>query len=284
MIQRSKRIGIVAPGRAIDRGVAAKVAALGREAFGADGLELVFHPQCFQQAGHFAGPDAMRAEAFVETANDPEIDAVWFARGGYGSCRLLDIAIHRLGPTARRKTYLGYSDTGSLLASLYKDRIGTVAHGPMPSDISRPDGEIAVRRALDFLLRGAGPDVLEPTASASGHFAAFNITVLANLIGTPLVPDLTGHVLMLEDVGEYHYSLDRMLFNITSSLEMRGLAGLRLGRCDPIPENDIAFGSTESEIAAHWCERNAIPYLGRADIGHDIQNKVVVFGARNPGS
>ncbi|MFN7167617.1 MAG: LD-carboxypeptidase [Pannonibacter sp.] len=280
MVQRRMRLGIVAPGRAIDRGIEAKVTALANEIYGAGQLELVFHPQCFLQAGHFAGPDGARADAFAEMANDPDLDAIWFARGGYGACRLLDIAFDRLGPAARLKTYLGYSDTGSLLARLYKDAIGTVAHGPMPSDITRPGGEAAIRRSLDFLLEGDLCDGLEPATRAPGNYAAFNITVLANLIGTPWVPDLSGHVLLLEDVGEYHYSLDRMLFNITSSREMRGLAGLRLGRCNPVPENDIDFGSSEEEIAAQWCARRAIPYLGRADIGHDADNKVVVFGAR----
>jgi muramoyltetrapeptide carboxypeptidase len=71
------RIGIVGPGRAIDRGIADRVSALA-----GGSAELVFHPQCFLREGHFAGPDAARAAAFSEFANDPALDAVWFARGG----------------------------------------------------------------------------------------------------------------------------------------------------------------------------------------------------------
>ena len=279
-MQKRIRLGIVAPGRAIDKKIEHSVSALAADTYGETCLELVFHPQCFSRSGHFAGSDNERAEAFVEMSNDPELDAIWFARGGYGSCRLLDIAFKDLGPAARRKTYLGYSDTGSLLARLYKDSIGTVAHGPMPADITRTGGEAAILRVLSYFLDRDRKNEIEASTREPGCYAAFNITVLANLIGTPWVPDLTDHILMLEEVSEYHYSLDRMLFNITSSPSMRNVSGIQLGRCNAIPDNDIDFEATEEEIAKHWCTRNSIPFLGRADIGHDVDNKIVVFGTQ----
>jgi muramoyltetrapeptide carboxypeptidase len=270
-----RRIGIVGPGRAIDRALAERVQALaGNDA------ELVFHPQCFLRHGHFAGPDAARAAAFAEYANDPSLDAVWFARGGYGACRMLDLAFEDLGPASRRKTYLGYSDAGSLLARLARDGIGRVVHGPMPADILREGGEAAVRRALDFLTGKDGGAGLDAASRGPGKFAAFNISVFASLIGTGWLPDLSGHVLMLEDVGEYHYRLDRMMFTITANPDVQRVAGIRLGRCGAIPVNDVDFVLSEEEIVTHWCERNGIAYLGRADIGHDVDNKIVVFGER----
>lgn len=275
MTQRRTRIGIVGPGRAVDRGLAERVSALA-----GDVAELVWHPQCFLRAGHFAGPDAARAAAFAEYANDPSLDVVWFARGGYGACRILDTAFENLGDAARAKTYLGYSDAGSLLARLARDAIGRVAHGPMPADILREGGEAAVRRSLGFLTGtddGAG---IDPVTLAPGKYAAFNISVFASLIGTGWLPDLTGHVLMLEDVGEYHYRLDRMMFTITSNPDVKKVAGIRLGRCGAIPVNDVDFGRDEEEIVRDWCARGGIAYLGRADIGHDVDNKIVVFGAR----
>ena len=90
--------------------------------------------------GHFAGDDESRARAFVDFANDPRIDAVWFARGGYGSCRIAEAAVAALTPAAAKKRYLGYSDAGSILAALYKAGIGQVAHGPMASDVNRRTG------------------------------------------------------------------------------------------------------------------------------------------------
>ncbi len=122
------------------------------------------------------------------------------------------------------------------------------------------------------------PAALEPTVDAATKTAAFNITVLSQLLGTPLQPDLAGHVLMLEEVGEAMYRIDRSLFHITSNADIRRVAGIMLGRCSAITPNDPDFGMNEEEIARHWCRRSGIPWLGRADIGHDIGNKVVPFG------
>ena len=239
-------------------------------------VELTFHPQCFLASGHFAGTDDERAEAFLDVANDVSFGAVWFARGGYGSGRIAGSAIAGLKPAAREKLYLGYSDLGFMLAGLYKAGC-RVAHGPMPADLTRGDGEVAVTRALNFLVDRAS-ETLEPNVSASHPSAAFNITVLNNILGTALEPDLVGHVLMLEEVSEHMYRIDRSLQHITSFASIRRVAGIRLGRCSLIPPNDPDFGEEEEAVMQHWCRLSGIPYLGRADIGHDIDNKIVPFG------
>jgi muramoyltetrapeptide carboxypeptidase len=270
------RIGIVAPACPLDPAVADGVRVLAAEQYG-PALELVIHPQCYLSEGHFAGPDAARAEAFVEMANDPSLDAIWFARGGYGSNRIVFEALDRLGDAARTKIYLGYSDMGFLLAGLCKRGIGRPVHGPMVSDFKRSGGEAAVLRALDWLVTG---DLSHIEPAARGRRAmAFNMTVLGTLLGTPLQPDFTDCILMLEDVDEHHYRLDRTLFGITANPSVQRCAGLMLGRCAPIPENDRPFGMDEDTIAQHWCTVSGIPWLGRADIGHDVGNKIVPFPA-----
>lgn len=270
------RIGVVAPSCPIDDAVAERVTARAEALYGA-AVELDFHPQCFLSAGHFAGEDCAREAAFVEAANDPHLDAIWFARGGYGACRVAEGAIARLGEAARRKTYLGYSDAGTLLGGLYGRGIGTVAHGPMPVDIRRDGGEAAVDRALRWLVE-RDPASLEPGLDGERPAAAFNMTILSMLIGTPLQPDLSGHVLLLEDVGEYHYRIDRTLCHITSNPGIREVAGIRFGRVSDITPNDRPFGHDVEEIAAHWCHVSGIRHLGGADIGHDAANRVVPFG------
>ena len=239
--------------------------------------EIVFHPQCFASAGHFAGDDATRAAAFLEAANDPAFDALWFARGGYGAGRLAELVLPNLTSQARRKTYLGYSDAGALFGALYRHGIGTIFHGPMPADMARDQGEVAIARALSFLT-DRDEAALEPNISREAPNAAFNITILSHLLGTPFEPDLSGHVVMLEEVSEHMYRIDRALLQITSSPMMRRAKGLRLGRCSAIPANDPDFGQNEEQVIRHWCAVSGIPYLGRADIGHDIDNKIVPFG------
>jgi muramoyltetrapeptide carboxypeptidase len=276
------RIGLVAPSCTLDASIPDRLRAI------APDHEFVFHPQCFLSEGHFAGPDQAREDALVEMANDPAIEAIWFAKGGYGACRIAESAIARMGEAARTKRYLGYSDAGFLLAGLYARGIGTVAHGPMPSGLHREDGAASILRSLDWLATGKADPTTEGSGSqlnlspplVGGRYkqVAFNLTVFSQLLGTRLEPDLTDHVLMLEDVAEYMYRLDRSLFHITSSANVRRVAGMRLGRCSDIPDNDPAFAQTEEEITQYWCAKSGIAYLGRADIGHDGNNKVVPFG------
>src|SRR4029077_7709833 len=158
------RIGIVAPASRISPELADEVRELADNLF-AGRIEILFHPQCFLASGHFAGTDDERVEAFLDIANDSSFDSAWFARGGYGSGRIAEKAIAGLKPAARVKLYLGYSDLGFMLAGLY--RAGCrVAHGPMPAALTRAGGEVAVTRALRFLVDRA-PETLEPSVSAS---------------------------------------------------------------------------------------------------------------------
>lgn len=269
------RIGVVAPAGRLERETAERVTALA--ATTRPDVELVVHPQCFLASGHFAGTDEKRLEAFVEMANDPGIDAIWFGRGGYGSNRIASAAIDLLGRAARDKAYLGFSDIGYLLGGLYRAGFPAIAHGPMVADIRHEGGEGAVARALAWLV-DRDLKAVEPTVEAGVPRTAFNLTILGTLLGTALEPDLDGHVLMLEDVGEAAYRVDRAMSHLVGQPAMQRLRGIRAGRFDPVPSNDPDFGQEPVEIVRCWCERAGIPYLGRADIGHDVGNKVVPFG------
>jgi muramoyltetrapeptide carboxypeptidase len=269
------RIAVVAPSSRFSEEAAQRVTAIAARA--QPGVELHFHPQCFLTHNHFAGTDAARADALVEAANDPAVDAIWFARGGYGACRIAEAALARLGPAARTKAWLGYSDAGFLLAGLYRAGFANVAHGPMPQDAMRDGGEAAVERALAWLAARA-PETLEPGLEPGRPYAAFNITVLGMLLGTALEPDLAGHILLLEEVSEHLYATDRALFHLAASPAIQRVAGIRLGRVNDVKPNDPDFGESAGAVARHWCERYGIAWLGRADIGHDSANKVVLFG------
>ena len=277
MTEGACRIAVVAPSTRLSPDVVGKVHAIAAARFPNRPLAIVFHPQCFASAGHFAGDDAMRAGAFLEAANDPAFDAVWFARGGYGAGRLAELVLPNLTSQARRKTYLGYSDAGALLGALYRAGFMGLAHGPMAQDILRDGGEAAIERALAWII-DRDPAALEPGLRAGRKAAAFNLATLSSIVGTPFQPDLSEHELLLEEVSEHTYRIDRYLLHVTSNPDIRRIAGLRLGRCSDVPDNDPAFGETEEQVARYWCERSGIAWLGRADIGHDAANRVVPFG------
>lgn len=268
------RIGVVAPGKRLEEDVAERLVAFAAEHFAH--VELHIHPQCFFTHGHFAGPDASRAQAFLDVANDASFDALWWARGGYGANRVAPLVLPHLTDAARRKIYLGYSDAGFILAGLYKRGFPFVAHGPVARDITRDGGETAIARALAFLSTRAS-ETLEPNVGTAPS-VAFNLCVLSHIVGTEHMPDLTGHVLMLEETSEELYRIDRSFAHIAAAPGMRRLAGLRLGRVADILPNDPDFGATPEQIARHWCHTCGIAWLGLADIGHDTANKIVPFG------
>ena len=268
------RVAVVAPSCPLKREAADAVEAI---VAGRGDCELVIHPQCFLTEGHFAGPDEERLAALREVMGDPSLDAVWFARGGYGSNRIAEAALADLPSAASAKTYMGYSDAGFLLAGLHKAGLDAV-WGPMPQDILRPGGERAIMRALDWLVR-RDASALEP--ALDGPAMAFNLTVLSNLLGTSLEPDFTGVDLLIEEVSEHLYAMDRAMFHVTALPAIQKVRRLRLGRVSDVLPNDPDFGADEAGIVEQWCARSGIPFGGRADIGHDAQNRVVPFRWRN---
>ena len=270
------RIAVVAPSNALKREVADRVEAIVRER---GDCAVRFHPQCFLSDGHFAGSDEQRLSALREVMEDEAVDAVWFARGGYGSNRIAGAAVEALPKEALSKQFMGYSDTGFLLAAFHKAGL-CVAHGPMPQDVLREGGEAAIHRALDWLLN-RDPAALEPELRQPAM--AFNLTVLSKLLGTSLEPDFSGVELLIEEVSEYHYGIDRLMFHVTSSANVRKAARIRLGRVSDIRENDPAWGSDDRSIVADWCRRSGIEIGSPADIGHDSGNKVVPFGRSASG-
>ena len=269
------KIGVVAPGRPIDPTVATRVSAFVAVLY--PEVEIVFHPQCFLSAGHFAGPDEARAAAFLEYANDPAFDAIWFARGGYGSNRILAEVMPKLGPAANHKTYIGFSDMGFIMGALYARRIGRQVHAAMPISLGRNDPGDSNAWALAWLVN-KDRNALEPSLADGKPAAAFNLAILTSMIGTPWLPDLTDHVLMIEEVDEPLYRIDRMLFQMAHATQLKGIRGIRLGAVTGIAENDPPFGETMDQIIVRWCKEMGVPFLGSAQIGHIENNRVVPFG------
>ncbi len=264
------RIAVVAPSCTLKREAADAVAAI---VASRGDCELVVHPQCFSSEGHFAGPDEERLAALRTVMADDSIDAVWFARGGYGSNRIAEAAVRNLPDAATSKAYLGYSDAGFLLAAFHKAGL-RVAHGPMPSDVLRHGGDAAVTRALDFMVQRSDSGK-EP--GLDGPAFAFNLTVLSNFLGTKLEPDFAGRELIIEDIGEHLYRIDRTMFHLTGVASVREIRRMRLGRISDIIENQPVFLGDAESVVRDWCDKAGISYGGRADIGHDAGNRIVPF-------
>jgi muramoyltetrapeptide carboxypeptidase len=200
------------------------------------GFEPVLAANLRSRDGLFAGGDAERLDAFHRLAADPDLPAIFFARGGHGLLRVLtglDWDLLRRRPRA----YVGYSDLTPFLLEVVR-RLGLVAfHGPMvAADLGRglaPEEEGSLLAALAGRYPAVQPFsrwLREPAAApASGPLLGGCLSLLTATLGTPFAPDLEGALVFWEDVGEPLYRVDRMLTHLGLSGNLANIAGMIVG-------------------------------------------------------
>ena len=249
------------------------MAGLGFEPVLADNLDASHY--------YLAGPDSDRLDAFHRLAADPTVAAIVFARGGYGVPRLLDRIDWPL--LARHpRAYVGYSDLTPFLLGVVQ-HLGIAAfHGPMVAgDFARGMDEIEVRSFLDA-VGGRLPSTLPITGwwrrgPAEGRLVGGCLSMLTATLGTPHFPDLSGAVLVLEDVGERLYRVDRMLTQLRLSGELDDLAGLVLGHVDLLRGEDSEVLET---ILAEVLGGYSWPVARGLPSGHSPPNLTLPLGLR----
>jgi muramoyltetrapeptide carboxypeptidase len=249
----------------------------GRDLLQAMGFRTTAPEAIFAREGYLAGGDRQRAEVLNGLFADPEVRGIVCARGGYGSTRMLpflDLEAIRAHP----KVFVGFSDITGLHAVL-TDRCRMVTfHGPMAASL--PDTSEEGRAALWETLTGASPVVLMPptglvavAGQARGPVAGGNLALLAHLVGTPYFPQLAGRILVLEDVDEAPYRIDRMLWQLRLAGALSQAVGLVLGsfeRCGTYAE---IVG-----IAAAAVRPLGIPVVAGFPIGHGAANVTLPLG------
>ena len=216
----------------------------GLAALAALGFEPVPAANLGARHGYLAGRDDERLAAFHELAADPSLTAIFFARGGYGVPRLFDRIDWDL-LAAHPRAYVGYSDLTPFLHQVVR-RLGLASfHGPMAAaDLARgltPEEERSMLSALagEVPLAFPASEALVP-GSAEGPLAGGCLSLLAAAAGTPSAPDLEGSIVLLEDVNERLYRLDRMLTQLLQAGLLGGVAGIAIGHFDLAPGEDAA--------------------------------------------
>ncbi|WP_412067290.1 LD-carboxypeptidase [Rubrivirga sp. IMCC43871] len=251
------------------------------------GLQTVAAPTLLARDGYFAGTDRQRADAITAMFADDRVDAVMAMRGGWGAARALpfvDWDVVRANP----KVLCGFSDNTSLLLAAYA-RTGLVTfHGPnATSEMGGMTGDSFRRVVMDgtaATLRTTGTPLSAPTpitpGRATGRLVGGNLSVLASLVGTEWMPDLGGHILFVEDIGEGIYRIDRMLTQLGQAGLLAGLAGFVFGvcpRCDP--DSGEVDGFTLDEVVRQHIAPLGVPAFQGASIGHTSRKLTVPIGA-----
>ena len=245
------------------------------------GWEPVVSHHALARTGYFAGDDEARAADLNDALRDRRIDGVWCLRGGYGAIRVLD----RVDWSALRgqaKPILGYSDVTAMHGAIARQAGIVSYHAPTArtplSPFSRASLERAVMRGEDSCGVAERARVVRP-GRARGRFEGGNLAVFTALVGTPYLPPLDGALLLLEDINEPVYRIDRMLAQLRLSGALHGVRGLIFGDCTNCPEESDDGARTLDDVLQEVADWLRVPCLAGVPIGHVTEQWTVGLGA-----
>ncbi|MCI0569118.1 MAG: LD-carboxypeptidase [Myxococcaceae bacterium] len=264
---------VVAPAGPFDRaGFDAGVARLSSR------YRVLFDDRLFARERYLAGTDALRAAMLSEALEDREGRAVFCARGGYGAMRLLPSV--RL-PVGAPPLLAGFSDITALHA-LFQTHGRASLHAPVLTQLGR-QGDDVLSRLVQLLESPEPAPPLEGTTClvsgrAEGRLVGGNLSVFTRLLGTPYFPDVTGALLLLEDVGERPYRLDRMWTHLKLAGVFDRAAGIVLGDFTLCDEKDADY--THLDVLRALAEETGLPCAAGFRVGHGDVNQPVPLGVR----
>lgn len=245
------------------------------------GWESVAMPNALGRAGYLAGRDDDRLADLHAAFADPRIDAIWCVRGGYGTMRLLH-ALDLDLVAKRPKPLLGYSDVTALHAAVAGRAGVTSFHAPVARAALPP----LALRSLRLATSGEGDPcglaaearVLRP-GTAEGRLAGGNLALVAALCGTPWMPDLDDAILVLEDVHEAVYRIDRMLRQLLLSGRCASVRGVVFGQFTDLPEEPPEDTRPLDEVLGEFADALGVPCIAGAPVGHVDEQWTIEIGA-----
>lgn len=249
------------------------------------GLKPRIYPHALDTYSFYAGTDEHRLADFNAALADPEIRGIFCIRGGYGAQRIvqdLDFEAARRDP----KLVVGFSDITAIHGALWShSRVATV-HGPVATQLERggvfASGVWHATMSTAPILVTANP--AEPTFDvrtqgvANGRLIGGNLSILSTSIGTSFMPELSGAILLLEDVGEAPYRIDRMLTHLINSGAIHAVAGVAIGQFSG--PKSTAGPVTASSVLLERLSFLQVPILGGLSIGHGDINYAVPLGTK----
>jgi muramoyltetrapeptide carboxypeptidase len=274
-LQPADPVGVIAPASGFERASfetgLALLAARYRPVAGA---------ALFERHRYLAGTDARRRADLLQALGDPQLRAVFCARGGYGATRLL-ARLAGVAPPGDPKLLVGFSDITAL--HLWLQANGRISiHGPVLTQLARLPASTAERLfALLESTRPAPPLQAEATyvgGRAEGALIGGNLSVLSRVLGTSFMPDLDGSVLLLEDQGERPYRLDRMWTHLEIAGVFRRVRGIALGTFTACEEAGADYGS--ADVLRELAQTTGLPCAAGFPIGHGDVNEPVPLGVR----
>jgi muramoyltetrapeptide carboxypeptidase len=277
-LQKGDRIRIVAPAGKVQKD---KILP-GIDLLVEEGFEVIVGKHVFGKHFQFSGTDQQRAFDLQEAINDERTKAIICARGGYGCVRLIEMI--NFEPLLKNPKWLvGFSDITVIHIILNKIGIASI-HGAMPGFfIENKKPGRSFFSLIDALISGkssfdVAADPFNRRGTGLGELIGGNLSLLYSLQGTPWQLDTTGKILILEDVSEYLYHLDRMIMNLRIAGQFRHLAGLVVGGFTELKDNESPFGKTAAEIIVDAVRDYRYPVCFDFPIGHLPRNLSFISG------
>ena len=231
---------------------------------------------------YFSGTDEDRCDELQAMLNDPGIDAILFGRGGYGLGRIID-QLDFSAVQERPKWIAGFSDITVIHARLNRLGIASI-HGPMAAAFKGTGHRNEFVQSLKAVLAGkkmnytAEPHQYNRTGKATGELVGGNLSLVAHLCGTPDALNTDGKILFLEDVGEYLYNVDRMLWQLKRNGLFNNLAGLVLGGFTDLKNTTRPFGKKIDDLLHELFAEFAFPVCYRFPVSHNKENVALKVG------
>ncbi len=278
-LKRGDRIRIISPSGKVSKDKVLQ----GIELLHDEGFEVIIGRHVFDRHFQYAGTDQQRAADFQEAINDPETKAIICARGGYGSVRIIEKL--DFSPMLRNPKWLvGFSDI--TVFHLVLNRLGLASiHGVMPAfflENKKPSKSFF--SLIKTLLSGVSavetmPNSLNRTGDAAGELVGGNLSLIYSLQATPWQIETKGKILLLEDLSEYLYHIDRMMQNLKLSGALSQLSGLVIGGFTELQDNESPFGKSAYEIIRSAVEEYDYPVCFDIPSGHIPKNLSLIMGA-----
>ncbi len=244
-------------------------------------LEVVLGETVTAEFHQFAGNDTLRASDLSRFIADSSIKAIFAARGGYGTIRMID-DVDFMPVKEAPKWIIGFSDITVLHAHVFANFGLQSIHGQMPMTI--PDGTSASLQTLRKALFGEefsyhfSAEKLNREGEAQGILVGGNLALLLAVSGSVSDFDYDGKILFIEDVGEYLYSIDRMMRTLKRAGKLKNLAGLMVGGFTELKDNEIPFGQTVEDIIFEVVKEYDYPVCFNFPAGHIANNQALIFG------
>jgi muramoyltetrapeptide carboxypeptidase len=247
------------------------------------GLKVRFGQNLFGADNQFSGTDNDRLNDLNDAIRDPEIKAIFCARGGYGTARICD-GMDMKALSNQPTWIVGYSDITALHSHIYRNLGLCTIHGSMPINFSQNTPEAL--HSLRALMTGSAIKYSAPNhqlnrnGSAEGQLIGGNLSVLFSLLKSPSEMDFNGCVLFIEDLDEYLYHVDRMMLNLKRAGILANLAGLVVGGMTDMRDNTIPFGKTAEEIVSEHVSDYDYPVCFGFPAGHIDDNQAWIHGKK----